>query len=58
MIEEWAKILNIESRLIYSFIAILIIYLVYSFNEKAGFILGVLAIMALIANAKKGVTQK
>lgn len=54
-IGEWADILQISKTFILALIAIAIIWGAYELNPKAGVVLGILAIMAILANAKRGI---
>jgi hypothetical protein len=47
MIKEWADALGIDERMIYALIALLIIITVYSYNNTAGIILTIIAILTI-----------
>ena len=46
--EEIAKALNITTKSLYAFIALLFIAIVYQYSPQAGLILGLIAIVTLL----------
>lgn len=48
--DEFAKSLNVSPKFVYAVIALLVIAVVYQINAKAGTILGLLAITAILTN--------
>lgn len=46
--DEFAKALHVSPKLIYAVLALLFIATVYQFNPTAGYILGALAIVAIL----------
>lgn len=47
-ITEWAKIVGVEPKFILALIALVLIIVVYDFNPTAGYILGLIAILAIL----------